>query len=52
LLLKIYDEFLSPLQLAIASWIVAGLCANAIFNIATGKPVKYFPKFYLSSILQ
>lgn len=38
-------------QLSIASWITAGLCTNAIFHLATGRPVKYFPKFYFSSLL-
>ncbi|MDR0332051.1 MAG: ThiF family adenylyltransferase [Dysgonamonadaceae bacterium] len=38
-------------QLSIASWIVAGLCTNIIFNIATGQKVKYYPKFHLSSII-
>ncbi len=39
-------------QLSISSWIVAGLCTTALFNLATGKPVNYFPKFYFSSLLQ
>lgn len=42
---------LPPPQLAIASWIVAGYCVNAMYNLATGKDVKYFPEFYLSSLL-
>jgi molybdopterin/thiamine biosynthesis adenylyltransferase len=41
---------LPPPQLSIASWIVAGLCTTAMFRLATGKPVRYFPKFYLSSL--
>jgi molybdopterin/thiamine biosynthesis adenylyltransferase len=40
----------SPPQLAVASWIAAGYCVNAMYNLATGKNVKAFPKFYLSSI--
>lgn len=40
-----------PPQLSIASWIVAGHCTNAMFNLATGRGVKYFPKFYFSSLL-
>lgn len=40
-----------PPQLSIGSWIAAGFCVNAIFNIVTGRDVKYFPKFYFSSIL-
>ena len=39
-----------PPQLSIASWIVAGHCVNAMFDIITGKTVKYFPKFYFSSL--
>lgn len=35
-----------PPQLSVASWITAGLCTQALFNIATGKEVKRFPKFY------
>ncbi|WP_286032167.1 ThiF family adenylyltransferase [Phocaeicola coprophilus] len=42
---------LPPPQLSVASWITAGHCVNAMFNLATGKEVKYFPKFYLSSLL-
>ena len=43
-------DLLPPPQLAIASWIVAGICVNAMFDIITGKEVKYFPKFYFSSL--
>lgn len=43
---------LPPPQLSIASWITAGLCTTAMYNLATGKPVNYFPKFYFSSLLQ
>lgn len=42
---------LPPPQLSIASWIVAGLCTNLLFCIATGQKVKRYPKFYLSSII-
>lgn len=42
---------LPPPQLSVASWITAGFCTHALFNIATGKEVRKFPKFYLSSIL-
>ena len=45
------EEDLSPPQLSIASWIVAAMCTHLLFNIATGKDVKRFPEFYLSSIL-
>ena len=40
-----------PPQLSIGSWIAAGFCVNAMFNIVTGRDVKYFPKFYFSSIM-
>ncbi|MDR0699527.1 MAG: hypothetical protein LBG28_09980 [Tannerella sp.] len=42
----------SPPQLAVASWIAAGYCVNAMYNLATGRDVEAFPKFYLSSIYQ
>ncbi len=45
------DGTMPPPQLSVASWITAGLCTNAMFNIATGKEVRKFPKFYLSSLL-
>lgn len=45
------DAVLPPPQLSIASWIAGGLCTNIIFFIATGQPVKRYPKFYLSSII-
>ena len=41
---------LLPPRLAVASWVVAGHCVNAMFDIITGEEVKYFPKFYFSSI--
>jgi hypothetical protein len=40
----------SPPQLAIASWIAAGYCVNVMYNLVTGKDVRTFPKFYLSSV--
>lgn len=46
------SEMLPPPQLSIASWIVAGLCTTAMYNLAIGKDIHYFPKFYLSSLLQ
>ena len=49
---KTEKEILPPPQLAIASWITAGFCVTAMYNLATGKEVKYFPKFYLSSLLE
>lgn len=44
-------DILPPPQLAVASWIVAGHCVHAMFNLATGRDVKFFPKFYLSSLI-
>lgn len=46
------SELLPPPQLSIASWITAGLCTTAMAHLATGKSLNYFPKFYLSSLLQ
>ena len=46
------SEMLPPPQLSIASWIAAGLCTTAMYNLATGKSINYFPKFYFSSLLQ
>lgn len=44
------DQNLSPPQLSVASWIVAGICSNIAFDIATNKRVKVFPEFYLTTI--
>jgi len=44
------DNILPPPQLSIASWIVAGICVNVMYNLVTGKDVQVFPKFYLSTI--
>lgn len=41
---------LSPPQLSVGSWIVAGMCTHLLFNIATKKEFKKFPEFYFSSI--
>ena len=54
---KVIDEYraeggvIPPPQLSVASWIVAGHCVNAMFNLSTCRPVKYFPKFYFSSLM-
>lgn len=37
-------------QLAVSSWLTAGLSTQILFRLATGKPVKYFPKYYFLSI--
>ena len=37
-------------QLSVASWVLAGHCVNVLFDIVTGKEVKFFPKFYFSSL--
>ncbi len=44
------SENLSPPQLSVGSWIVAGMCTHIMFNIATKKEIKKFPEFYFSSI--
>lgn len=48
---KLEKEDLSPPQLSIASWALASVCTHLLFNLATGKVVKKFPEFYLSTIL-
>lgn len=45
------EGILPPPQLSIASWIVAAMCTHILYNLATGKQVKQFPEFYLSTIL-
>ena len=45
-----YSEESFP-QLGIGAYIAAGYCAN-ILALAEGKEVKYFPKFYLSPLLE
>lgn len=47
---KSEGNILPPPQLAIGSWITAGLCTNIMYNLITGKEVKTFPKYYLSTI--
>ena len=39
-------------QLGIGAYIAAGYCVNILANLAEGKEVKYFPKFYLSPLLE
>jgi len=39
-----------PPQLSAASWIVAGICADILFCLATGKKVKLFPDFYFGTV--
>lgn len=48
---KAEKETLPPPQLSIASWTVAAMCTHLLFNLAIGKEVRSFPKFYLSSII-
>ncbi|WP_428742650.1 ThiF family adenylyltransferase [Tenacibaculum sp.] len=43
-------EKLSPPQLSVGSWVVAGMCTHLLFDIATQKEIKSFPEFYLSSL--
>ncbi|CAI9429641.1 Sulfur carrier protein adenylyltransferase ThiF [Candidatus Ornithobacterium hominis] len=44
------DNTLPPPQLSVASWLVASMCTDLIFRIATNREVKVFPRFYLSTI--
>ena len=49
--LKAYQEeggIASPPQLAVGSWINAGICASLLFKLANRKKVKLFPDFYFS----
>mgnify|MGYP005927209945 FL=1 len=46
-----YSEKSFP-QLGIGACIAAGYCVNILSNLAEGKEVKYFPKFYLSPSLE
>lgn len=52
----IVDEYLNenkqlpPPQLAIASSLGAASCVKIAFNIATNKPIRKFPEFYLTTI--
>ncbi len=39
-------------QESVGAWIAAGYCVNILQNLAEGKEVKYFPKFYLSFLLE
>ncbi len=43
-------ELLPPPQLAIGSSVVAGMCAELIYKIATGTKIKSFPDFYFHSL--
>ena len=49
--IKNYSEKSFP-QLSIGAYIVAGYCVNILCRLAEGKEVKYFPKFYLSPLLE
>jgi molybdopterin/thiamine biosynthesis adenylyltransferase len=46
------EELLPPPQLAIGSWLVAGICTTLLYKIATGKSFRQFPEFYFSSIME
>ena len=39
-------------QQSIGAWITAGYCVNILRDLAKGKEVKFFPKFYLSPLLE
>ena len=44
------EGILPPPQLSIASWTVGAMCSHILFNLATGKRVKQFPEFFLSTL--
>lgn len=48
---KSEEGVLPPPQLSIASWTAAAICTHIAFNIATNKPIKKFPEFYLSTVM-
>jgi len=45
------EEDLSPPQLSVGSWMVAAMCTDLLYKIATNKKVKEFPEFYLSTLM-
>lgn len=49
--IKNYSEKSFP-QLSIGAYIAAGYCVNILCRLAEGNEVKYFPKFYLSPLLE
>ena len=49
--IKKYSKESFP-QLSIGAYIAAGYCTNILCQLAEGKEVKYFPKFYLSPLLE
>lgn len=54
-IIKLYKEEtvnLPPPQLAVGSWFVAAMCTHLLVKIATGKPYKKYPQFYLSSLFE
>ncbi|WP_294321784.1 ThiF family adenylyltransferase [uncultured Chryseobacterium sp.] len=42
-------QIISPPQLSIASSITAGLCSHILYLLATGRPAKEFPQYYINS---
>ncbi len=45
------EEIISPPQLSVASYLVASMCTHILFNIATGKEIKEFPEFYMTTLM-
>lgn len=41
-------EIISPPQLSVGSWLLAGSCTDIMFRLATGQNVKQFPLFYFT----
>lgn len=44
------QEQLPPPQLPVGSWLVASMCTNILFKLATRREIKKFPEFYFSSL--
>lgn len=49
---KAEKDVLPPPQLAVGSWLAAGMCTTLLYKIATGKSFKQFPEFYFTSIME
>jgi molybdopterin/thiamine biosynthesis adenylyltransferase len=45
------QEWLSPPQLSVASWITAGLCTDIMYKLATGGKPKVLPDYYFLSAM-
>jgi molybdopterin/thiamine biosynthesis adenylyltransferase len=43
-------EQLTPPQLAVASWIVGGMCSDLLFCLANNRKIKLFPDLYFNTL--